>query len=63
MANPILPVPYFLKEEAVFAYVEAHLWAEGPGCPHCGIGSAIGNGATRADCGSRSRIADARGAL
>ena len=27
---------HFHNEEAAFAYVEAHLWPEGPGCPHCG---------------------------
>lgn len=36
MANPILSAPHFHNEEAAFAYVEAHLWPEGPVCPHCG---------------------------
>ncbi len=36
MANPVLSAPYFHNEEAAFAYVEAHLWPEGPVCPHCG---------------------------
>jgi transposase-like protein len=27
---------HFHNEEAAFAYVEAHLWPEGPTCPHCG---------------------------
>jgi transposase-like protein len=36
MANPVLATPHFHNEEAAFAYVEAHLWPEGPVCPHCG---------------------------
>ena len=36
MANPVLAAPHFHNEEAAFAYVEAHLWPEGPVCPHCG---------------------------
>jgi transposase-like protein len=36
MANPILTLPHFHNEEAAFAYVEGHLWQEGPVCPHCG---------------------------
>jgi transposase-like protein len=36
MANPILSAPHFHSEEAAFAYVEAHLWPNGPVCPHCG---------------------------
>jgi transposase-like protein len=36
MANPVLTRPHFHNEEAAFAYVEAHLWPEGPVCPHCG---------------------------
>jgi transposase-like protein len=36
MANPVLSAPHFHNEEAAFAYVEAHLWPEGPVCPHCG---------------------------
>jgi transposase-like protein len=36
MANPILTAAHFHNEEAAFAYVEAHLWPEGPVCPHCG---------------------------
>jgi transposase-like protein len=35
MAHPILSVPHFHNEEAAFAYVEAHLWPQGPICPHC----------------------------
>jgi transposase-like protein len=36
MARPILTAPHFHNEEAAFAYVEAHLWPNGPTCPHCG---------------------------
>jgi transposase-like protein len=36
MAKPVLTQPHFHNEEAAFAYVEAHLWPEGPVCPHCG---------------------------
>ena len=36
MANPVLSAPHFHNEQAAFAYVEAHLWPEGPVCPHCG---------------------------
>jgi transposase-like protein len=36
MANPVLSAPHFHNEEAAFAYVEAHLWPNGPTCPHCG---------------------------
>src|SRR5579863_4556871 len=35
MAKPILTAPHFHNEEAAFAYVEAHLWPQGPVCPHC----------------------------
>jgi transposase-like protein len=36
MAHPVLSAPHFHNEDAAFAYVEAHLWPEGPVCPHCG---------------------------
>ncbi len=36
MANPVLAAAHFHNEEAAFAYVEAHLWPNGPVCPHCG---------------------------
>jgi len=36
MAKPVLSAPHFRNEEAAFAYVEAHLWPDGPVCPHCG---------------------------
>ena len=32
----ILSVPHLHSEDAAFAYVEAHLWPNGPVCPHCG---------------------------
>jgi transposase-like protein len=35
MAHPVLTAPHFHNEEAAFAFVEAHLWPEGPVCPHC----------------------------
>lgn len=37
MANPVLNAPHFKDEAAAFAYVEAHLWPQGPECPHCGV--------------------------
>jgi transposase-like protein len=36
MANSVLSAPQFHNEEAAFEYVEAHLWPNGPTCPHCG---------------------------
>src|SRR6202162_3328946 len=36
MAHPVLAAPHFHNEVAAFAYVEAHLWLNGPVCPHCG---------------------------
>jgi transposase-like protein len=36
MARPVLSDPIFHNEEAAFAHVEAHLWPNGPVCPHCG---------------------------
>jgi transposase-like protein len=36
MAQPVLVAPHFHDEDAAFAYVEAHLWPNGPVCPHCG---------------------------
>ncbi|MGC1778404.1 MAG: IS1595 family transposase [Xanthobacteraceae bacterium] len=36
MAKPVFSDIRFHSEEAAFAYVEAHLWPEGPVCPHCG---------------------------
>jgi transposase-like protein len=39
MAHPVLDKPHFHNEESAFAYVEAHLWPQGPVCPHCGAPS------------------------
>lgn len=36
MAKPVLSDPIFHNEEAAFAYVERHLWPQGPICPFCG---------------------------
>ncbi len=36
MARPVLTAPHFHNEEAAFTFVEAHLWPDGPQCPHCG---------------------------
>ena len=48
MAKPVFDAPQFKSEAAAFAYVEAHLWPNGPVCPHCGETSRIGrlNGKT-----------------
>jgi transposase-like protein len=35
MAKTVWSAPHFHNEEAAFAYVEAHLWPQGPVCPHC----------------------------
>jgi transposase-like protein len=37
MASSILNAAHFQNEKAAFAYVEAHLWAGGRVCPHCGV--------------------------
>lgn len=34
--SSILNAPYFHDEAAAYEYVEAHLWPNGPVCPHCG---------------------------
>jgi transposase-like protein len=36
MAKSVLSEPHFHNEQAAFAYVEAHLWPQGPVCAHCG---------------------------
>ncbi len=36
MSKPALSADQFHNEEAAFAWVEAHLWPNGPVCPHCG---------------------------
>jgi transposase-like protein len=40
--------PHFDNEEAALAFVEAHLWPDGPVCPHCGETEKVGrlNGKT-----------------
>lgn len=42
MANSVLNAPHFKDEKAAFAYVEAHLWPNGPVCPFCGSGERVG---------------------
>lgn len=42
MAKSVLSADYFQDETAAFAYVEAHLWPEGPVCPFCGERERIG---------------------
>jgi transposase-like protein len=42
MANSILSAPHFQNEAAAFAYVEAHLWPNGPVCAHCGEMGRVG---------------------
>jgi len=37
MANSVLSAPYFHNEEAAYALIEAHIWADGRVCPHCGV--------------------------
>ena len=39
MAKSVLDASHFQNEEAAFAYVEGHLWPEGPTCPFCGATS------------------------
>ncbi|HEY7990780.1 MAG TPA: transposase, partial [Stellaceae bacterium] len=34
--SSVLSAPHLHNEDAAFAYVEAHLWPNGPWCPHCG---------------------------
>lgn len=42
MASSVFDAPQFKTEEAAFAYVEAHLWPNGPVCPHCDSGKPVG---------------------
>ena len=42
MAKSVLNAPQFQDEKAAFAYVEAHLWPNGPVCPHCGEDKRVG---------------------
>lgn len=48
MAKSVLSADHFQDETAAFAYVEAHLWPEGPVCPFCGERERVGclNGKT-----------------
>jgi transposase-like protein len=32
----VLSAPHYHNEDAAFAYVERHVWPNGPTCPHCG---------------------------
>jgi transposase-like protein len=36
MAHAVFDEEHFKSEDAAFAYVEAHLWPDGPICAHCG---------------------------
>jgi transposase-like protein len=38
----ILSKPYFHNEEAAYAFIESHIWPNGPVCPHCGSVERIG---------------------
>src|SRR5215472_15426204 len=42
MADNVFDAPQFKTEPDAFAYVEAHLWPEGPVCPHCGERERVG---------------------
>ena len=42
MARSVLDDPHYHNEEAAFAFVEAHLWPDGPVCPHCGETERLG---------------------
>lgn len=42
MAKSVLSAQHFQDEEAAFAYVEAHLWPNGPVCPFCGETERVG---------------------
>ncbi len=42
MAKSVLSAAHFQDEDAAFAYVEAHLWPQGPVCPFCGERERIG---------------------
>jgi len=37
MSKSIYFAPHFNDEAAAYAFVEAHLWADGRPCPHCGV--------------------------
>jgi hypothetical protein len=38
----VLSHPRFHDEDAAYAWVEAHLWPDGPVCPHCGERERVG---------------------
>ncbi len=42
MAKSVFDQPQFKTEADAFAYVEAHLWPNGPVCPHCDSGKPVG---------------------
>jgi transposase-like protein len=42
MARSALSAPHLQNEAAAFAYVEAHLWPNGPVCPRCGSMDRVG---------------------
>ncbi len=42
MARNVFDEPQFKTEPDAFAYVEAHLWPNGPVCPHCGERERVG---------------------
>lgn len=42
MATSVLSAHHFQHEGAALDYVEAHLWPQGPICPHCGERERIG---------------------
>jgi transposase-like protein len=42
MAKSVLDEAHFKDEAAAFAYVEAHLWPNGPVCPFCGEEKRVG---------------------
>jgi transposase-like protein len=42
MAKSVFDAPQFKTEADAFAFVEAHLWPNGPVCPHCDSGKPVG---------------------
>lgn len=42
MSKSIFSAPQFNDEAAAYAFVEAHLWADGRVCPHCGVADRSG---------------------
>ena len=42
MSQSVLSAKHFHDEEAAYAFLEAHIWPEGPVCPHCGGVDRIG---------------------